>query len=210
MTIGIDPAILPSFALTMALIELTPGPNLGYLALLGASQGRRAGLWAVAGITLGLGVWLGVTLFGLVETPLHSPAGLRILRGCGSAYLLWLAFDAVRPTGRPGDAFDAGRPFFRGLVSNLLNPKAALFYVALLPGFLRPAAGPISGQILILGSLHILISMTIHAAAVFGAASAATRMSPQGARLFRLVLAGGLAALAVWFLFTPVPQERAF
>ncbi len=203
---GVDPGVLPAFALAMVLIELTPGPNLAWLALLGAGQGRRIGLLAVAGITVGLAFWLLVALVGLTRTPLHSLLGLEILRWVGAAYLVWLAWDALRPgsgvgpTGRPSGA----RAFLRGLAANLLNPKAAIFYLALLPGFIRPAAGPLFLQILILGGLHIAISIAIHSAAVFGAAEAATRLPPPWLLGFRVFLALGLVAAAFWMLTIPL------
>lgn len=203
---GVDPGVLPAFALAMVLIELTPGPNLAWLALLGAGQGRRIGLLAVAGITVGLVFWLMVALFGLTRTPLHSLLGLEILRWVGAAYLVWLAWDALRPgtgvgpTGQPS----GGRAFLRGLAANLLNPKAAIFYLALLPGFIRPAAGPLLLQILILGGLHIAISIAIHSAAVFGAAEAATRLPPRWILGFRVFLALGLVATALWMLTIPL------
>lgn len=208
---GVDPGVLPAFALAMVLVELTPGPNLAYLALLGAGQGRRTGLLAVAGITAGLAFWLLVALFGLTRTPLHSLLGLEILRWVGAAYLVWLAWDALRPgagvgpTGRPS----GGRAFLRGLAANLLNPKAAIFYLALLPGFIRPAAGPLFLQILILGGLHIAISIAIHSAAVFGAAEAATRLPPAWLLGFRVFLAVGLVATAFWMLTIPLSMGLA-
>lgn len=209
-SVGIDPSVLPAFLLSMALVELTPGPNLAYLALLSASHGWRAGLQAVAGITLGLSAYLLVTLFGLTQTPLHSWTVLNILRWAGIAYLLWLAWTTVR--GSAGSAPDtnlAHSPFVRGLLSNLLNPKAAIFYVVLLPGFIKPAAGPVGAQILIFGAGHILISVIIHASAVFGAASVASRLPPGGARVFRGVLAAGLVASALWLTTIPLSMGPA-
>lgn len=202
---GIDPTVLPAFLLAMVLVELTPGPNLAYLALLSASRGRRAGLKAVAGITAGLSVYLLLTLFGLTQTPLHSPAGLNILRWAGIVYLLWLAWETMRGNAEAApDPGPARNPFVRGLVSNLLNPKAAIFYLALLPGFIKPAAGPVGVQILIFGAGHIIISVIIHSSAVFGAAGLASRLAPTGARIFRGLLAVGLVASALWLTTLPI------
>lgn len=208
---GVDPAVLPAFALAMVLVELTPGPNLAYLALLSGARGRGAGLRAVAGVTVGLSIWLLVALFGLTRTPLHSPVGLEILRWAGAAYLLWLAWDAVRPAAASGAPANPGRdrPFVRGLAANLLNPKAAVFYLALLPGFTRPWAGPIWLQALILGALHITISIVIHGAVVFGAAEAAARLPPRWALAFRGALALGLLATIAWLLSVPLSQGGA-
>jgi threonine/homoserine/homoserine lactone efflux protein len=203
---GIDVGVLPAFALAMVLVELTPGPNLAYLALLGAARGRQAGLLAVAGVTVGLLFWLVVALIGLTRTPLHSAAGLEALRWIGAAYLLWLAWDAVRPAPEAGPSGRSlgAQPFVRGLAANLLNPKAAIFYLALLPGFMTPSAGPLFIQVLILGGIHIAISIAIHSAAVFGAAETASRLPPLWAFGLRVFLAVGLVAAAVWMLFLPL------
>jgi threonine/homoserine/homoserine lactone efflux protein len=202
----VDPGVLPAFALAMVLIELTPGPNLAYLALLSARRGRRAGLSAVAGVTAGLAVWLLVTLVGLTRTPLFSPSGLESLRWVGAAYLLWLAYDALRMDGRPAARW-RGRgagPFARGLAANLLNPKAAIFYLALLPGFISTEAGPVWAQIAMLGLLHITISVLIHGAIVMGAAEAATRLPSRLAQGFRVALALGLLGTTAWLISLPL------
>lgn len=201
---GIDPAVLPAFALTMGLIELTPGPNLSYLALLAASRGRGAALRAVGGVTVGLAAWLLFTLFGLARTPLFSTLGLESLRWVGAAYMVWLAYDAIRPGSTVAAEPERDRPFLRGLTANLLNPKAALFYVALLPTFIRPGVGPVGGQILILGCLHILISVGVHGAVVLGAAETASRLGPRAAAGVRISLAVGLLATTAWLLTMPL------
>lgn len=201
----VDPKLLPAFVLAMALVELTPGPNLAYLALLSASRGRRAGLQAVAGITLGLSAYLGLALFGLNWVPLYAAVWLEILRWAGAAYLLWLAGEALWSLPKPSAPADlVHSPFLRGLVSNLLNPKAAIFYLALLPTFIRPGFAPVLTQGLVLGGIHIAISVAIHSAAVFGAAALASRMSRRGALWFRILLAGGLVAAVLWILSIPL------
>ncbi|MBX9460415.1 MAG: LysE family translocator [Brevundimonas sp.] len=147
-----------------------------------------------------------VALFGLAGTPLHTPAALEALRWAGAAYLLWLAWDAVRPAPEPGLSGRSlgAKPFVRGLTANLLNPKAAIFYLALLPGFITPSAGPLLVQVLILGGVHIAISIVIHSAAVFGAHEAASRLPPRWALGLRVFLAFGLVAAALWMLFLPL------
>lgn len=208
-SLGIDLKVLPIFALAVALIELTPGPNLSYLALLGATRGKRAGFWAVAGITAGLAFWLLVAGVGLAETPLFSGVGLEVLRWVGAAYLLWLAYDALTTAQTVQSPYAGQSPFLRGLISNLLNPKAAIFYLGLLPGFINPAAGPVTFQILFLGSLHILISVAIHSIAVVGGAEAVERMSPRSALIFRVILALSLVAATLWLLTTPLSPGPA-
>ncbi|MBI2262733.1 MAG: LysE family translocator [Caulobacterales bacterium] len=207
--LGIDPQVLPAFALAMALIELTPGPNLAWLALLAASRGRTAAMRAIAGITVGLSAWLLVTLLGLSRTPLFSEPGLEVLRWVGAAYMVWLAYEALKPRAGSASRPVHDRPFVRGLAANLLNPKAAIFYLALLPAFIKPWAGPVPVQILILGGIHIAISVAVHGAVVLGAAEAASRLPPRWAFALRLFLAAGLLATTLWLLSIPLSPGPA-
>ncbi len=148
----LDPLL--AFALTALVIEITPGPNMTYLAALSLSGGMRTGLAAVAGIALGLMTYGVIAALGLAAAIDNSPALYGLLRWSGVAYLLWLAWEAwsgerdVSPEAPDGPD---GRPwvaFRRGLITNLLNPKAAVFYVAVLPGFVRAGDGPVITQTL--------------------------------------------------------------
>ncbi|CAN5475091.1 LysE family translocator [soil metagenome] len=169
----VDPSLIVPFLATVLLIELTPGPNMGYLAALSAAHGRRAGFYAVAGVTAGLAVYMLAAVFGLTEVfRLYRPL-YQVLRWTGVAYLVWLAWDAWRTFGDagPGGSMVA-RPsvlFWRGFLANVLNPKAALFYVTLLPGFIAVDHGPPARQALILGGIHLLVSVAIHGSIVLSA-----------------------------------------
>lgn len=198
----VDPGVILPFLVAVLLIELTPGPNMGWLALVAAGRGRTAGLAAVAGVTLGLTVWMLAAVAGLTQALLRAPALYQGLRWAGVAFLLWLAWEAWRvPPDRTAPATAETRRglFLRGLTGNLLNPKAAVFYVALLPGFLRPDHGAAWAQALWLGSGHILIAVIIHTAIVLGAdrAGHAALTRTQGP-VVRALMAGGIAAVAVW------------
>jgi len=201
--VPVDPTVILPFLAAVALMELTPGPNMGWLAIVSLSQGRTAGLAAVAGITLGLTLWMVAAAFGLTEVVLVRPALYQAIRWAGVGFLLWLAWDAWRSTGDGADAAPVETRrralFRRGLISNLLNPKAALLYVVLLPGFIRPAQGPLLAQALTLGSLHVVVSVIVHSVIVLTAARAggALLTRAQGPRM-RAALALGLVAVAVW------------
>ncbi|MEJ0013442.1 MAG: LysE family translocator [Bauldia sp.] len=155
------------FALASLLIELTPGPNMTYLALVGVTVGRRAGYAATAGVALGLaGLGLAAAL-GLAAIVTASPMVYGALRWLGVLYFIYLAWDAWRD-GLPSAAIrvesDTGF-FVRGLISNLLNPKAAIFYVAVLPTFIDPAR-PAEGQALALTALYVVVATAVHATIV--------------------------------------------
>ncbi len=179
---------------------------MAYLAALSAAHGRRAGLIAMAGVTCGLLVYMLAAVFGLTEVfRLYRPL-YEALRWSGAAYLLWMAWDAWRSSSQAETA-DVLTPaswvlFRRGLLANLLNPKAALFYVTLLPGFIKADhAGPRT-QALILGALHVLISIVIHASIVLSADRAASLLDrARGQRWISRGLAVALLLVAIWVVW---------
>src|SRR4051795_9380472 len=119
---GLNPLL--AFALTALIIEITPGPNMTYLAALSLSSGMRTGFAAVAGIALGLMTYGVIAAFGLAAAIDHSPWLYGLLRWGGVAYLLWLAWDAWsgKEDASPGRTVGAdARPwpaFRRGLITN--------------------------------------------------------------------------------------------
>ena len=195
----IDPGIIPGFLLAMALIELTPGPNMGYLTVVAASRGRLAGGITVAGITAGLAAYLALAVFVLSRGAEVSPIVLKALRWAGVLYLLVLAAEASRPS-RPRAAASGsgGALIARGFLANILNPKALLFYAVLLPGFVRRGFADPPAQMLILGLTHICISVMVHLGIVFGVAQAAGRWPKSRRRWLRWLSAAGLVGVAFW------------
>jgi threonine/homoserine/homoserine lactone efflux protein len=204
----VDPSVILPFMVAVSLIELTPGPNMGWLALVALGRGRIAGLAAVAGVTLGLTVWMVAAAFGLTSVLLVFPWLYQAVRWAGVAFLLWLAWEAWVGAGQP--TRDAARApdtlrglFLRGLTGNLLNPKAAVFYVALLPTFIRPDRASPLVQALTLGGMHVGVSVMVHTLIVLGAATAGgvvlQRMQGQWAGR---AMAAGIAAVAVWMAWS--------
>jgi threonine/homoserine/homoserine lactone efflux protein len=200
-----DPALLFAFLTTALLIEATPGPNMAYLAALTLGEGRGAGVRAVAGVATGLALVGLAAAFGLAELLTRSPMAWSLLRWAGVAYLFWLAWDGWHGSGdtSPGHARPDGRRYFvRGLTTNLLNPKAAIFYVAMLPEFVARDAAPLP-QTLALTALSVAVASAIHLTIVLAAARAHGFLSsPSRARATRRVLAVALAVVAIWFAVT--------
>ena len=204
----IDPTVILPFLVAVSLIELTPGPNMGWLALVALGRGRIAGMAAVVGVTLGLAVWMVAAAFGLTTILLTFPWLYQAVRWAGVAFLLWLAWEAwagagkVAPDAEP-DRRTLGGLFLRGLTGNLLNPKAAVFYVALLPTFIRPDRASPLAQALTLGGLHLVVAVIVHTLIVLGAASAGGVMlrRMQGLAAGR-AMAAGIAAVAAWMAWT--------
>lgn len=199
----VDPAVIGPFLIAVALIELTPGPNMGWLALVALARGRLAGFAAVAGVTLGLAVWMLAAAYGLTEVFALWPPLYQGLRWAGVLFLLWLAWEAWRepntgPSQRP-DVRSLRGLFLRGLMGNLLNPKAAVFYVGLLPTFMRPDHGAPLTQALTLGGLHLAVAVAVHSLIVIGGAGASGVVAPRiRGRAMRAVMAAGLFAVAAW------------
>lgn len=199
----VDPAVIGPFLIAVALIELTPGPNMGWLALVALARGRLAGFAAVAGVTVGLAVWMLAAAYGLTEVFALWPPLYEGLRWAGVLFMLWLAWEAWREpdagVSREADVRSLRGLFLRGMTGNLLNPKAAVFYVALLPTFMRPDHGPPLTQALTLGSLHLAAAVVVHSLIVIGGAGAAGVVLPRvkGPGI-RAVMAAGLVAIAAW------------
>jgi len=200
---------LLAFALTAFLIEITPGPNMAYLAALSLSQGARAGFAAVAGIALGLAVYGVAAAIGLSAIIDNSTVLYETLRWAGVVYLLWLAWRAwaVEREISPQATIDVEASpwiaFRRGLITNLLSPKAAVFYVAMLPDFVQPGSGSAFKQTLMLSAIYVGIATAIHAMIVL-LASRLQRVieTPDKRRTIRRMLAVMLAAIAIWFAWS--------
>ena len=191
-----------AFALASLVIELTPGPNMAWLALLSLERGRIAGLVAVAGVTLGL-LLLGLAAgFGLGALVADNRWLYETLRWSGVAFLLYLAWDSYAQSRKPIERRDTDDRlivyFRRGLVSNLLNPKAALFYVTVLPNFID-VARPSLWQSLSLTVVYVAVATAVHAAIALAGSLLQPLFSTDRARR-ALGLAAGvlLVAIAIW------------
>ncbi len=198
---GLPLQTLASFAALSTLIELTPGPNMAWLAIVAATEGRRPGYAAVAGVALGLALVGLAAALGLAAMIAASPAAYETLRLAGVIYLFYLAWDGWRGESAAGHRPSPGGAMYfrRGLVTNLLNPKAAVFYVAVLPDFIRPPM-PVLAATLTLSLIYVLVATLIHAAIVTGAATARRWLTdPARERLVRRVLSAALALVALWF-----------
>lgn len=195
-------AAVAAFALGLV---LTPGPNMMYLVSRSVTQGRRAGLVSLGGVAAGFLVYVAAATAGLTAVFTLVPALYTVIRLAGAAYLLWLAWQALRPGGTaafaPADlpADPPRRLFTMGLVTNLLNPKIAILYVSLLPQFADPERGSMAVQILLLGLLQITIAITVNALIVLGAGGIAAFLGrrPGWRRVQRYVMGSVLAGLAV-------------
>ncbi|WP_336488976.1 LysE family translocator [Methylobacterium nigriterrae] len=199
------PASLIAFALISLGMVLTPGPNMIYLVSRSIAQGRMAGLISLGGVALGFVFYMLCAAFGITALLLAVPFAYDALRFGGALYLLYLAWQAVRPGGRtPFQVRDLApdgprRLFAMGFVTNLLNPKIAVMYLSLLPQFISPDRGSVLGQSLLLGATQILISVSVNAVLAILAGSIAAFLAgrPSWLVLQRWLMGTVLAGLAL-------------
>ena len=184
---------------------LTPGPNMMYLISRSITQGPAAGIVSLGGVALGFVFYMLCAAFGITALLFAIPYAYDALRFAGAAYLLWLAWQAVRPGGRSpfqvkAMKVDGPRKLFAmGFLTNLLNPKIAMLYLALLPQFIDPAGGSVLTQSLALGSIQIVISVSVNAMIALAAGSIAVFLGTRPTWLLvqRWLMGTVLAGLAM-------------
>lgn len=189
---------LLAFAASGILLNLTPGADVMFATASGMAGGPRAGVAAGAGVGLG-GFWhVGLAALGVSALLAAHPAAMTALRWFGAGYLFYLAYASW--TAGPAQSTTASphlaKAFWRGFVTNALNPKVALFVLAFLPQFTDAARGPVWQQILILGAVFTVTGAAITACygaiAGFAGQALAARMG-----VMNKLAAGVLALLAL-------------
>ncbi|HAU81757.1 LysE family translocator [Stenotrophomonas sp. TWI273] len=204
-----DSSALLAFGLISLGMVLTPGPNMIYLISRSICQGRTAGLISLGGVALGFLVYLVCAALGITALLMAVPHAYDVLRFAGAAYLLYLAWQALRPGGRSPfqlrtlDHDSPRRLFGMGLFTALLNPKIAVMYLSLLPQFIQPHGhGSVMVQSVVLGLVQIATSVSVNALIVLAAGSIATFLAgrPRWQTVQRGLMGTVLGALAVRML----------
>ncbi|MBY0338584.1 MAG: LysE family translocator [Acetobacteraceae bacterium] len=186
-------------------LAATPGPNMLYLVSRALAQGTRAGMVSLAGCQTGSLAIMLAAAAGITAALFAVPYAWDVLRIGGALYLAFLAWQCLRPGGqplfapRPLPAEPDARLFAVGFATAALNPKVALFYVAVFPPFLDPARGDVFTQSVILGAVQIATCTAFDALLVCGASGTARFLSTRPAWLAaqRYILGGALALLAL-------------
>lgn len=199
--------LLPFMLIALGLV-MTPGPNMIYLISRSICQGPKAGLISLGGVVLGFIFYMLFSALGITALLMAVPFAYDTLRFCGALYLLYMAWQAIRPDGRSPFqvrelAKDSPRKLFTmGLFTNLLNPKAAVLYLSLLPQFIVPAQGHVLLQSMVLGSAQIMISFCVNALIALTAGYIAAFLAgrPLWTLLQRWLMATVLSGLAVRML----------
>jgi threonine/homoserine/homoserine lactone efflux protein len=184
---------------------LTPGPNMMYLVSRSITQGRRAGVMSLGGVAVGFLAYLTATNLGLSVLFVAVPEVYLTVKLAGAGYLGWLAWKALRPGGvsvfepRQFAPDSPRRLFAMGLTTNLLNPKAAVMYLSLIPQFEHPAQGHLVLQGFVLGGAQIVVSLAVNLGIVLAAGTIAVFLArrPAWLRVQRYAMGTVLGALAV-------------
>ena len=187
------------------LMVLTPGPNMIYLISRSICQGRAAGVTSLVGVVAGFFVHMLAAAVGLTAVFLAVPMAYEALKWAGAFYLLWMAWQAVRPGARsPFEARElvpdsSSKLVAMGFLTSVLNPKVALFYLSILPQFISPAHGSMFIQSILLGLIQISVSFTVNLLIALFAAGIAVWFvrNPLWLAVQRYVMGFVLAALAV-------------
>jgi threonine/homoserine/homoserine lactone efflux protein len=184
----VDPNLLAGYLLACLLLVVTPGPDMAFVLGQTLAGGARRGWAATAGVYTGVGVHIGLAAAGVAALVAANPALFTALRVAGAAYLVWLGVQAIRAAirGSGADQAAAAAPslaaaFRQGFVTNLLNPKVGLFFLAFVPLFVDPGRSPAWLQMLILGPLLPAIALPFYALLIPGAARVAGRLRASSA-----------------------------
>ena len=205
----VDLSTLALFAVACLALTASPGPDMLLIASRSISQGKASGFATLAGIQVGTYCHALAAAVGLSELFLAVPLAYDIVRYAGAAYLLYLAWKTFRSDGTllaPTAGLrhhPIGAMFRQGLLTNLLNPKMALFVLALFPQFVKPEAGSVALQIMVLASVLNLIGLAVNGIVILTASRLGRVFAGRGRlrRLPQILLGTVFAGLAVRLAF---------
>jgi threonine/homoserine/homoserine lactone efflux protein len=210
-----DAGTLVLFAGAAVALLVVPGPAVVYIVAQGIEQGRVAGLVSMLGIQVGALVHVAAAALGLSALLVQSAVAFSVVKYAGAAYLVYLgvrrilAREQLVPGGPARAPKPLGRLFRQGIVVNVLNPKAALFFFAFLPQFVDPDAGSVGLQMAVLGLLFIAIAVVSDGmyALAAGTASGWLRGNPAFLRGERWISGSVLVGLGVTTALTGSRQK---
>jgi threonine/homoserine/homoserine lactone efflux protein len=199
------------FIISAFVLVISPGPNMLYLISRSITQGRSAGLISLCGVIGGFLFHICMVSFGLTAVLFTVPFVYTILKYIGVIYLLYLAYQAVKPNSR--NIFEANtnlkhdtpqKLFAIGFLTNVLNPKVAVFYMSLFPQFIKPEYGSVLAQSLQLGCTQLAVSFSINLMIVLTASRVAIFFSekPLWIKIQKWFMASVLTTLALKMALT--------
>jgi threonine/homoserine/homoserine lactone efflux protein len=163
---AVNVSLLVAYLVTVTVLMLTPGPDMLFALASGLKSGPRAGFLAAVGAASGEVVHISASAVGLAALFRTAPLLFDAVRLGGAAYLVLLGIRALRNRnqgigGNVEQNTSSDRTYWRGLLTNLLNPKMALFSIAFLPQFVDPRAGNIALQFLLLGACFVALEIAV-------------------------------------------------
>ncbi len=214
----VDPSALLAVAVIALGMAVLPGPNVIYLVSRTVEEGRRSGLIALGGVGIGYLLHLTATVLGLSAALAAAPELYFALHLVGAAYLAWLAWRALRASGissaaaRQQSTTVRTRPtspirlILMGTLTNVLNPKAPLMYLSLIPQFINLEKGGVAAQAAVLGGTHIVVSLAAHVCLLCGAGGFAAFLErkPSWLRAQRYATAALLGVFAAELVVSAV------
>ncbi len=209
-----DFSTLALFAAASFALAITPGPDMLLVASRSISQGRGAAFATLAGIQVGIYVHATALALGLSELFVRIPWAFDAVRWAGAAYLAYLAFRTLRAqqttlaVSERLAATPTWQAFRQGLITNVLNPKVALFMLALLPQFVHPASGSVTAQIMALTTVLNVIGFAVNGSVILLVSSARQRFGSRfnTGRAPQYFLAAIFSALALRLAFAGHPD----
>ena len=216
----------PLFISAGLLLNLTPGVDMALVLRCSAGQGFKAGAAAALGVGAGCGVHIALAALGLSALLAGSPLAFGLLRWTGAAYLVWLGWGLMRttvdkrqiqpdgalPTPPPALAQAAapwGRLFVQGFLTNALNPKVAMFFLAFVPQFIAADAPHKAGAFLLLGAVFVVNATAVNLALAWAAAALRQRLATDRARQPAVQAAGRWLNRGVGALFVALGLRLA-
>lgn len=197
-----------AFLLTTLVVVLTPGPGMIYTLSVGLAHGRRAGMAAVVGCTLGIVPHILVAVTGLAAVLHTSELAFQVLKYLGVAYLLYVALATLRDRSSLVTDQDAAprsmvKVITPGILSGILNPKLPVFFVAFLPQFVNPAQSDYAARMLELSGAFLLVTIVVFTACgvVAGSVRHLVISRPRVLAWLRRIFAGSFLALGVRLAF---------
>ena len=186
----LDTSILPVFLLAVLALAIVPGPDLALIVSHALARGARAGVWCSMGIAVAGFLQTALVALGLGHLMQRMPVIADAVRLVGAAYLLWIGIGLLTKARRASEAapempraIDRETPYgwlWRGLVNNLLNPKALLFFSLFLPQFATAQAEEVPLQIALLGVVLTVTVMMVNVGVAWGAGSVRRAFNPSG------------------------------
>lgn len=205
----IDPTILPIFIFSVFLLMITPGPDMIFITANSLAGGWKAGLASVIGVTLGAYIHVLAAAAGVSAIIATSEIAYSVLRFGGAAYIAWIGYNFLVNNTELGNIKAAPpKPLFnifkQGIITNVMNPKAALFTLSFVPQFVSAEMGPIWLQMLALGIIICFIMIIVELPIVFASSSFASKIkkNSESANLIGkiagvlLILLSGFIALS--------------